>query len=66
MSSPYGLSVREASRLYGYHPEHIRRLVRQGAIRARKIGLMLFINKGSIDDYVERVRGTPDRRSVPN
>jgi len=51
-------TVRELSAEIGYHPEHIRRLIRQGKIEATKVGLLWFVNPDSMAAYVERVRHT--------
>jgi len=65
MINPGWLSVEDASRLTGYHPEHIRRLIRQGAIRAQLVGLMYFINLGSLREYLEEGKRTNDGRFGP-
>lgn len=46
------LTVNQAAQLAQYHPEHIRRLVRQGKINARKFSIVWQINKSSLLQYL--------------
>jgi len=56
-------TVRELSKQTGYHPEHIRRLIRQGRVEAKKLGLLWFVNPESMAAYIKQVgrdeRGGP-------
>lgn len=45
------LTVNEAAELSGYHPEHIRRLIREGAITAKKFSIVWMVNRDSLLDY---------------
>lgn len=45
------LTVNEAAKLSGYHPEHIRRLVREGAITAKKFSIVWMVNRDSLLVY---------------
>lgn len=65
MSKPKGITVREASERSGYHPEHIRRLIRQGKINAELIGLVYFIDPESLQAYVEDMKSANDGRFGP-
>ncbi len=47
------LTVNEAAKLSGYHPEHIRRLVRQGAITAKKFSIVWMVNRKSLLTYTK-------------
>ena len=46
------LTVNEAAKLSGYHPEHIRRLIREGAITAQKFSIVWQVNRESLLAYV--------------
>jgi excisionase family DNA binding protein len=46
------LTVNEAAKLSGYHPEHIRRLIRDGAITAQKFSIVWQVNRESLFAYV--------------
>lgn len=61
-----GVSVEEAAKLTGYHPEHIRRLLRQGKIEAVKIGTVYLIKYDSLIGYVDEMRATGDGRAGPH
>ena len=52
----------EAARLSGFHVNHIRRLIRTGAIRARKFGEVWQIDRRSLLAYVRNAEKSPDRR----
>lgn len=53
MAKDEWLSVSDAARLSGYHPEHIRRLVRQGAIAAKKFSIVWMVSKNSLLQYMK-------------
>jgi excisionase family DNA binding protein len=53
MNSGEWLTVNEAAKLSGYHPEHIRRLVRQGAINAKKFSIVWMVSRKSILSYMK-------------
>ena len=40
MENEKWLTVNEAAELSGYHPEHIRRLIREGKIEAKKFSIV--------------------------
>ena len=46
------LTVSEAAKLSGYHPEHVRRLVRQGSITAKKFSIVWMVSKNSLLSYM--------------
>jgi excisionase family DNA binding protein len=56
------LTVREAAELSGYHENHIRRLLRAGAIQAQKWGNVWMVNKPSLLAYQEQVRNQGEKR----
>ena len=45
------VSVEEASQITGYSEQYIRRLLRQGKIKAEKKGTMWWINLESLTEY---------------
>jgi len=51
MAKEEWLTVNEAAELSGYHPEHIRRLVRQGAITAKKFSIVWMVSRESLFKY---------------
>ena len=59
------LSVNEAAHLSGYHPEHIRRLVRQGAVTAKKFSIVWMVSKNSLLSYMKGQEKPPqDTKTV--
>ena len=56
------LKTTEAAEISGYHPNHIRRLIRAGEIVARKWGSALIINRQSLMDYLQKVEAQGGRR----
>ena len=53
---PAGLSVHEAHERTGYHREWIRRLCRQGKIKAEIVGQVYFINEESLLAYADSMK----------
>jgi excisionase family DNA binding protein len=43
------LTVHEAAKELGYHPDHMRRLVRAGTVKAEKAGLVWLIPLSEIE-----------------
>ena len=56
------LTVNQAAEMSGYHPEHIRRLIREGEISARKFSIVWQVNRQSLLDYVQRKRDKKGKR----
>ena len=59
------LSVSEAAKISGYHPEYIRRLIRDGEIEARKFSIVWQVRRSSLIDYVENAESKEDKRFTP-
>lgn len=50
------ITTEEAAELSGYHVNYIRRLMRQGKITGRKAGLMWWIERNSLRDYLRAIQ----------
>ena len=50
------LTVNDASKLSGYDPEHIRRLIRDGEIEAHKFSIVWMVNRVSLLEYVKKAQ----------
>jgi hypothetical protein len=50
------LTVNEAANQSGYDPEHIRRLIRDGEIIARKFSIVWMVNQESLLGYVKKAQ----------
>ena len=56
------ISVEEAAKISGYHPEHIRRLIRGGKVKGRKFSIVWQVDRASFDAYLveqKRVKQPP-------
>ncbi|MGI0493069.1 helix-turn-helix domain-containing protein [Alkalinema pantanalense CENA528] len=47
------ITVSEASELSGYTPQHVRLLIRQGLIKARRAGGIWLVEASSLRNYLE-------------
>jgi excisionase family DNA binding protein len=56
------LSVNEAAELSGYHPEHIRRLIREGKIKAQKFASVWQVDRYSLQIYMRKVENLGEKR----
>lgn len=59
------ITVSEAAELSGYHPEHIRRLIREGKIGARKFGPLWQVSWLSLMEYRIIAENSGDKRRGP-
>ena len=53
MAKEKWLTVNEAADLSGYHPEHVRRLIRQGSVTAKKFSIVWMVSRDSLLAYKE-------------
>ncbi len=56
------LTVNDAAKLSGYHPESIRELIRQGKIEARKFSIVYQVNRESLLAYIANAKATGEKR----
>ena len=60
------VSTSEASKLSGYHAEHIRKLIREKRIKARKFLSLWLVSRKSLLDYMkEQVMTHGEKRGRP-
>jgi hypothetical protein len=59
------ISISDAARLSGYHPEYIRRLIRNGEIIAKKFSVVWQVNRKSLIDYLKEATAKEDKRYTP-
>jgi excisionase family DNA binding protein len=59
------LSVSEAAEISGYHPEYIRRLIREGEIEARKFSIVWQVRRASLNSYIQSAKSQSDKRFTP-
>lgn len=56
------ITTAEAAQLTEYHPNHIRRLIRAGEVKARKWGSAYMISRESLLEYAERMAHQGSKR----
>ena len=49
------ITTREAAELAKYHPEHIRKLIKSGKVKARKFGQVWQVDQASLLAYARTV-----------
>ena len=59
------ITTREATELSGYHPDHLRRLIRAGNIKARKFGIVWQVSRQSLLEYLQEAEDSTDKRRGP-
>lgn len=50
------ISVTEAAREFGYHADHLRELIREGKVKARKVVTVWQIERASLTAYIRKAR----------
>ncbi len=58
------LTIREATTLAGYHADHIRRLVRTGEVKAKKVVIVWLVSRKSLQAYLRRQEERGERRGA--
>ena len=56
------LTVNEAAEHSGYDPQHIRRLIRDGEIEARKFSIVWMVNRESLLNYQAQAQALGEKR----
>ncbi len=59
------LTVRSAADISGYNQQYLRRLLRKGVFRTRKIGQIWLIDQRDFNDYLEGANQSKDKRFGP-
>lgn len=59
------ITVQEGVALTGYHPDHLRRLIRAGEITALKKGNAWWVSQESLLVYLEQASTADDNRWGP-
>ena len=58
------MPTRAAASVLGYHPEHVRRLIRSGRLRARRVGGDYRVAVDDLWPLIEARHGQPGRRRI--
>lgn len=56
------LTVNEAVKLSGYNADHLRELIREGKIKARKFSIVWMVSRDSLSAYLKKVQAMGEKR----
>jgi excisionase family DNA binding protein len=56
------LTVNEAAKLSGYHPETIRELIRDGKIQGQKFSIVWMVRRESLLAYTKKAQALGEKR----
>ncbi len=56
------ITMAEAAEVSGYHPDHVRRLIRDGHLKAQQFGIVWQISRSSLQAYVRKAEQKGERR----
>lgn len=59
------ITVIDAARLSGYHPEYMRELIRSQRVKARKFGPLWQVSRSSLLDFLTEAEKSGDKRRGP-
>ncbi len=59
------ITTQEAAELSGYHVNHLRRLIRAGQVRAKKLSFLWLVHRQSLLDYIVQAEESADKRRGP-
>ena len=60
------ITVKTASKYSGYNEQYLRRLLREGIFKTRKIGQLWLIEQSDFGKYLQEARKTSDKRFGPH
>ena len=55
------LTVNEAAKVSGYHPEYVRQLIREGKVNAKKFSIVWMVDKESLLTYMKDQEKPPQK-----
>ncbi len=56
------LTVNEAAKLSGYNADHLRELIRDGKIKARKFSIVWMVSRESLLEYLKKAQAMGEKR----
>ena len=56
------LTVQEAAKLSGYNADHLRELIREGKIKARKFSIVWMVDQESLLAYTTKAQSMGEKR----
>ena len=65
MNGDEWITTQEAADLSGYHVNYIRKLIRRGDIRGRKVSIVWLVDRPSLLEYMAQAEKSDDKRRGP-
>ncbi len=59
------ITVKTASKYSGYSEQYLRRILREGTLKTRKIGQLWLIEQSEFGKYLQEASKSPDKRFGP-
>ncbi len=59
------ITIQDACNITGYNAEYIRRLIRHGKLKAKKVSIVWIVDKDSLLEYVSQDQSLTDKRRGP-
>lgn len=59
------ITTQEAAELSGYHVNYLRKLIRRGDIRGRKVSIVWLVDRPSLLEYMAQAEKSDDKRRGP-
>ena len=59
------ITIQEACQMTGYNAEYLRRLIRNGKVKAQKVSIVWVVDQVSLQEYISLNQNTTDRRRGP-
>ena len=56
------ITLADAVKLSGYHPEHLREMMREGRIKGRKVVIVWLVSRLSLDAYLQKQAKRGEKR----
>ena len=59
------ITIQDACQMTGYNAEYLRRLIRNGKVKAQKVSIVWVVDQVSLQEYISLNQDTTDRRRGP-
>jgi hypothetical protein len=59
------ITIQDACNISGYNAEYIRRMIRNGKLKAQKVSIVWIVDKESLLNYISQDQEKSDRRRGP-
>lgn len=59
------ITIHDACQMTGYNAEYLRRLIRNGKVKAQKVSIVWVVDPVSLIEYISQNQDTTDKRRGP-